>query len=131
MPDPPEKVKFVHITNIVLNRDNCKEISQRGRLRWTIENQGFNAQKNQGYGLTHKFSRVSPLATCNYYQCLQIAHMIDQLAYLAKHVREIFCKDDKRTMISIEEFALATMMTMKFGKTKTLRLLASIGQFRY
>lgn len=131
MPDSPEKLKFVHITSIVLNRDNCKEISQRGRLRWTIENEGFNSQKNQGYGLTHKFSRVSPLATSNYYQCLQIAHMIDQLAYLAKHVGETFFNDDKLTMISLEEFALATMMTMKFGKTKILRLLASIGQFRY
>jgi len=47
-----------------------------------MENQGFNAQKNQGYGLLHKFSRVSPVATCNYYQCLQIAHMIDQYAHL-------------------------------------------------
>lgn len=127
----PEKERFVHITDIPLDRDNCKDISLRGRLRWTIENEGFNAQKNEGYGLSHKFSRVSHVATCNYYQCLQIAHMIDQLAYLAKHVREAFFKDEKETMISLEEFGLATMMTMKLGKTKILRLLASIGQLRY
>ncbi|MDF1572344.1 MAG: hypothetical protein P1P82_12095, partial [Bacteroidales bacterium] len=63
--------------------------------------------------------------------CLQIAHMIDQLAYLARHVRETFFKDKKETMDSLGEFGLATMMTMKLGKSKILRLLASIGQFRY
>ena len=127
----PEQERFVHITDIPLNRNNCKDISRCGRLRWTIENEGFNAQKNEGYGLSHKFSRVSPVATCNYYQCLQIAHMIDQLAYLAKNVRETFFKDNKETMDSLGEFGLATMMTMKWGKSKILRLLASIGQFRY
>lgn len=127
----PEKERFVHITDIPLDRNNCKEVSRCGRLRWTIENEGFNAQKNEGYGLSHKFSRVSPVATCNYYQCLQIAHMIDQLAYLAKHVRETYFKDNKETMASLGEFGLATMMTMKLGKSKIIRLLASIGQFRY
>lgn len=127
----PEKERFVHITDIPVTRDNCKDISRCGRLRWTIENEGFNAQKNQGYGLSHKYSRVSPVATCNYYQCLQIAHMIDQLAYLAKHVKELFFTNNKETMASLAEFGLATMMTMKLGKSKIIRLLASIGQFRY
>ena len=127
----PEKERFVHITDIPLSSINCEKVSRYGRLRWTIENEGFNAQKNQGYGLSHKFSRVSPVATCNYYQCLQIAHMIDQLAYLAGHVRKTYFKDNKETMDSLEEFGLATMMTMKLGKSKILRLLASIGQFRY
>ena len=126
-----EKDRFVHITDIPLNKNNCKDISSCGRLRWTIENEGFNAQKNEGYGLSHKFSRVSPVATCNYYQCLQIAHMIDQLAYLARHVRITYFKDNKETMASLGEFGLATMMTMKLGKSKIIRLLASIGQFRY
>ncbi|MBT3353746.1 MAG: hypothetical protein HN402_02400 [Candidatus Scalindua sp.] len=131
IPHLAEKERFVHITNIILNRDNCKDISLRGRLRWAIENEGFNAQKNEGYGLSHKFSRVSPVATCNYYQCLQLAHMINQLAYLAKHVKEAFFKNEKETMISLGEFGLATMMTMKFGKTKILSLLTSIGYLKY
>ncbi len=127
----PEKERFVHITDIQINRINCWKVSKYGRLRWNIENEGFNAQKNQGYGLSHKFSRVSHVATCNYYQCLQIAHMIDQLAYLTRNVREIYFKDNKETMGSLVEFGLATMMTMKLGKTKIIRLLASMGQFRY
>jgi hypothetical protein len=127
----PEKERFVHITDIPITKIDYWRISEYGRLRWTIENEGFNAQKNQGYGLSHKFSRVSHVATCNYYQCLQIAHMIDQLAYLAEHVRKTYFKDNKETMDSLGEFGLATMMTMKLGKSKILRLLASIGQFRY
>jgi len=127
----PEKERFVHITDIPINKINYWQVSEYGRLRWTIENEGFNAQKNQGYGLSHKFSRVSHVATCNYYQCLQIAHMIDQLAYLAEHVRKTYFKDNKETMDSLGEFGLATMMTIKLGKSKIIRLLASIGQFRY
>ena len=127
----PEKERFVHITDIPINKINYWQVSEYGRLRWTIENEGFNAQKNQGYGLSHKFSRVSHVATCNYYQCLQIAHMIDQLAYMAEHVRKTYFKDNKETMDSLGEFGLATMMTMKLGKSKIIRLLASIGQFRY
>ena len=127
----PEKERFVHITDIPITKIDYWKISEYGRLRWTIENEGFNAQKNQGYGLSHKFSRVSHVATCNYYQCLQIAHMIDQLAYLAEHVRKTYFKDKKETMDSLGEFGLATMMTMKLGKSKIIRLLASIGQFRY
>ena len=127
----PEKERFVHITNIPIDRANFDLVSMCGRLRWTIENEGFNVQKNAGYGLSHKFSRVSHVATCNYYQCLQIAHMIDQLAYMAKHVRDTYFKDNKETMDSLGEFGLAIMMTMKLGKSKIIRLLASIGQFRY
>jgi hypothetical protein len=127
----PEKVRFVHITDIPINNINYVSVSKHGRLRWTIENEGFNVQKNQGYGLAHKYSRVSHVATCNYYQCLQIAHMIDQLAYLTRHVRKIYLKDNKETMDALGEFGFATMMTMKMGKTKILRLLASNKQFRY
>ena len=126
-----EKERFVHITDIPIDRVNFDRVSICGRLRWTIENQGFNAQKNQGYGLSHKFSRVSHIATCNYYQCLQIAHMVDQLAYLTEHVRKTYLKDNKETMDALGEFGLAIMMTMKLGRSKILRLLASIKQFRY
>jgi hypothetical protein len=40
---------------------------------------GFNSQKNHGYYLGQKFSRTDFTATQNYYQRLQIAHMINQL----------------------------------------------------
>jgi len=50
---------------------------------WKIENEGFNTQKNLGYGLQRKYARVDRQAAKNYYQCLQIGHMINQLIVLS------------------------------------------------
>ena len=49
-----------------------------GRRRWSIENYGFNAQKNHGYFLEHLFSRNCQ-AMKNHYYLIQIAHMISQI----------------------------------------------------
>lgn len=78
----------VHITNFKISDSDVAGISEAGRLRWKIENEGFNTQKNLGYKLKHKYSRVSWLAAKNYYQCLQIAHLINQLLELS-----VQCKD--------------------------------------
>lgn len=78
--------KFVHLTNLPIEKATAKQISDAGRLRWKIENEGFNIQKNHQYNLEHKYSRVSFLAVKNYYQCLQIAHIINQLV---EHSTEI------------------------------------------
>ncbi len=78
----PEKTgsetrEFTHITNLEINRGNCFAVSDSGRLRWAIEN-SFDYLKNHGYNLGHKFSRVSFTAYKNYYQCMMIAHTINQ-----------------------------------------------------
>ncbi len=78
-------VSFVHLTDIAVSEDNVSEISHTGRLRWKIENEGFNIQKNHGYNLHHKYSRSSYIASKNYYQCLQIGHLINQLVELSKN----------------------------------------------
>ena len=71
--------RFVHVTNLEITSQTACQISDGGRLRWKIENEGFNTQKNGGYNIEHKYSRVSFQALKNYYQCLQIAHLINQL----------------------------------------------------
>ena len=53
-------------------------LADGGRCRWKIENQGFNIQKNAGYGLEHIFSHNTN-AQKNFYLLLQIAHIINQL----------------------------------------------------
>ena len=63
-------------------------LSASGRLRWKIENEGFNCQKNHGYALKHQYARSSYLAAQNYYQCLQIAHLINQLVILSQHFQQ-------------------------------------------
>ena len=61
-----------------LCEDNVKPLSKGGRLRWVIENQGNNVQKNGGYGLEHQYSRdENSMKVWNV--LLDIAHMINQL----------------------------------------------------
>ncbi len=84
----PKQMRFVHLTSIEMDYNNAPLISQTGRLRWKIENEGFNTQKNQGYALKHQYSRVSLRASKNYYQCLQMAHMINQLLILSTKFQE-------------------------------------------
>ena len=90
--------RFVHLSSFEINIDNSRNISTEGRMRWKIENEGFNTQKNGGYELQHKFSRVSFRATKNYYQCLQIAHLINQLSVLSVSVQKLFKLDKKLTL---------------------------------
>lgn len=80
---------FVWLTNIEVTQDNVRELSQTGRSRWKIENEGFNTQKNGGYALGHKYSRKSFSSYQNYYQCMQIAHLINQLAEHSSNITEM------------------------------------------
>ncbi len=79
----PPHSRFVHLTNLTVTATTVVELSRTGRLRWKIENEGFNTQKHLGYGLEHKYARVSWQAAKNYYQCLQIGHLINQLTILS------------------------------------------------
>ena len=51
-----------------------------GRLRWKIENEGFNVQKNGGIGLKHDYGSQEH-AWYNYYLLAQIAHLLQQLCW--------------------------------------------------
>ena len=73
---------FVYVTNIAVNQTNIQQLIQAGRLRWKIENEGFNEQKNGGYKLKHKISRTNLNALQNFMHCLQIGHLINQLLTL-------------------------------------------------
>jgi hypothetical protein len=81
--DLNKKTKFVFMTSIDIDLKNYEELISAGRMRWKIENEGFNIQKNNGYGLHHKMNRNNVKAIKNYYTCLQIAHLFDQLLNLA------------------------------------------------
>ena len=85
-----EKIKhtFIYLSSIHPTKKNIEEIIANGRLRFKIENEGFNVQKNLGYGLQHKYSETSEIATKNYYICMQIGHLINQLFELQIKVKE-------------------------------------------
>lgn len=70
--------RFVWLTNMEIQKNNYSEIVKGGRLRWKIENEGFNMQKNGGYNLEHPYSKHS-VGLKNFYLLMQIAHIINQL----------------------------------------------------
>jgi hypothetical protein len=74
---------LVHLTNLTVTARTVRALSHTGRLRWTIEKEGFNTQKHLGYGLEHKYARASWQAAKNDSQCLQIGHLINQLMVLS------------------------------------------------
>ena len=102
--------RFVYITNITQGQQNVVETADSGRLRWKIENEGFNAQKNLGYELEHKFSRVSFTAMQNYYLLLQIAHMINQLVERSKQVVDILKEHSKQTIVDLWKKMMAYLI---------------------
>lgn len=59
-----------------------------GRLRWRIENQGFNVQKNGGIRLRHDYGSQGH-AWYNYYLLAQIAHLLQQLCWFGNLVRHL------------------------------------------
>lgn len=73
----------MHLTNLEITATTVALLSRTGRGRWTIENEGFNIQKHHGYALQHKYARVSWQAAKNYYHCLQIGPLINQLMILS------------------------------------------------
>ena len=89
--------RFVHLSSIEITPEQAKAISEAGRMRWKIENEGFNTQKNLGYELGHKYSETSFNALKNYYQCMQIAHIINQLTQKADTVQKMLMDNPKLT----------------------------------
>lgn len=129
--DEKEPCRFVHITNIEINTENFKEITQWGRLRWKIENEGFNEQKNGGYNLSHKFARKSHQTLCNYYQCMQIAHIINQLNTLSLEYKKRLGKNANESQKSLLEFLIGAISHADFDANQIESILNKNCQFRY
>lgn len=81
--------RFVWLSSMQMDYYSVIELSACGRLRWKIENQGFDIQKHHGYGLGHQFSRRCMKAMKNYYQLMQIAHLMNQLFELSSLLAEV------------------------------------------
>jgi hypothetical protein len=80
---------FAWITDWRLTPQNVETITQQGgRQRWTIENAGFNTQKNGGYELEHVYGRDEDLLQ-SFYLLLQIAHLIWQLVEQGSLLRRV------------------------------------------
>ena len=69
---------FQWITNIEITQKNALKIAKTGRLRWKIENQGFNRQKNWQGDITHACN-WDEWALKNHYLMQQISDFMKQL----------------------------------------------------
>jgi hypothetical protein len=98
---------FVWLTSQPVTQENVRNLSEAGRNRWKIENEGFNTQKNGGYNLGHKFSRKDFNSYKNYYQCLQLAHLISQLTEHSTTIKDIQQADPKLTIRHFFKQAIA------------------------
>jgi hypothetical protein len=61
-----------------MTKKNLPELLTGGHLRWKIENEGFNVQKNQGFNLEHAYSK-HPTGWEVFYLQLQIESTLEQL----------------------------------------------------
>lgn len=120
----------MHVTDIQISSENAFDISKNGRLRWLIENEGFNTQKNGGYKLQHKYAQKNLFAMQNYYQLLQIAHLIVQLTEKLKKVKEGLANSG-RTIRSVWEDIIATMLKNTFTVEDLIASINNVKQLRY
>lgn len=94
-PDPKEPgqtktTRFRWITNFTLKDKQVIELAnQGGRIRWKIENEGFNVQKNGGFDLEHAYT-TDPVSSKVFYFLLQMAHLLAQLIEKGSIFRRAF-----------------------------------------
>lgn len=81
---------FKWLTNFIPTARNVDTLANRaGRLRWKVENEGFNIQKNGGFNLEHPYSQ-NDTARKVFYYLLQIAHLFFQLMEKGSLFRKAF-----------------------------------------
>ena len=84
------KTEHKWLTNFQVTSDNVVTLANDGgRLRWKIENEGFNVQKNGGFNLEHAYSQ-DETASKVFYFLLQIAYLIFQLLEKGSLFRRAF-----------------------------------------
>jgi hypothetical protein len=130
-----EKLKitrFVHITDLAINISNIVDTSRTGRLRWKIENEGFNTLKNGGYGMEHQYARKSYCALKNYFQFMQMAHLIHQLMTLTTRFREDFMKSKNHpTLKNLWLDLIFAMKGFELNEQELAHINSTRRQFRF
>lgn len=112
-----EQRTFTHISSIPVDYLNYFQISDGGRMRWRIEN-SFDYLKEHGYNLGHKFSRVSFNAFKNYYQCMMLAHMINQFVEKSTEIIQLLNRSSKSTIVNLWKRLLAYFTEVDIQETE-------------
>jgi hypothetical protein len=87
--------RYAWMTDLPVSATTVVALAAKGgRARWTIENQGFNVQKNSDLNLEHPYSMDLEKLKA-YYFLLQIAHLIFQLLEVGTLLRSVARKAGK------------------------------------
>jgi hypothetical protein len=90
--------QWAWLTCLPVNDKNVAEVATLGgRVRWCVENQGFNVQKNSGLNLEHAYSKGEHFGV--YYYLLQIAHIVLQLLEKGSLLRRLAREQGKNTAV--------------------------------
>ena len=122
------------ITNVKPNEKNINNLALTGRLRWKIENEGINTQKNGGYEMTHGYG-LKGHSWKNYYLILQIAQLTNDLVRFGDYLQKI--TEDKNVSFasvfgSMINFAKKLIEALRnnlpdFDKKSTSRIQIRLG----
>jgi hypothetical protein len=93
-----EETKFSWVTDIIVTRDNVKQLAQGGRCRWKIENETINTLKNQGYYLEHNYGHGKQNLSINLITMMFAAFLADQIqqACCGKFKKALLVKGRKK-----------------------------------
>lgn len=117
--------QFIYITNIEQTSENVIHTIDAGRMRWKIENEGFNTQKNQGYAMEHKYSRVSYTAMQNYYHLMQIAHMVNQFTEHTELITSLLHEHSKQTIKALWKDLISFLKSLPCNYEQLYNFLSS------
>lgn len=124
------QLHYKWVTNFSLTTHNVDRLAnQGGRLRWKIENEGFNVQKNSALHLEHPYSQ-DPTARKVFYLLLQLACLIFQLMQKGSLLTQAF-PDRLRTAKNLAFRLLEAWRNLSLSPEALLALANPVGQIRF
>lgn len=122
--------KFKWLTNFEVTVRTADLLANDGaRLRWKIENEGFNSQKNGGFEMEHAYSEDRTAGKVFYF-LMQIAHLIFQLAEKGSLFRKTF-PNGVGSLKNIAFRLLEAWRNLRLSRQGFLSLFGSRYQIRF
>jgi hypothetical protein len=124
------QLHYKWLTNFSLTMHNVDRLAnQGGRLRWKIENEGFNVQKTSQLHLEHPYSQ-DPTARKVFYLLLQLACILFQLMQHGSLLAQAF-PDRLRTAHNLAFRLLEAWRNLHLSPEELLALSNAVGQIRF
>ncbi len=115
--------QFTWLSSMEIYEEVVEEMTETGRKRWLIENEGFNIQKNHRYMITHANS-LDYNAMKNHYLITQIADILMQmyengdrgvkeLKYTIKKISEELSESLRKQRLETEDLSFEKMQVRR------------------